>query len=155
MNDVVQPGWLQNHVPLPNGNPNWRKDGKGVSGNPAGRPPGKTATQKVQSALNDGSLAVAQKVLEAAKAGDMTAAGMVLQRVSPALRSQSQTVQFDFDPSLPIARQVEQVLAAVAAGEVPADLGQTIIASIGTLSTVRANEELEQRIIQLEAKAVN
>ena len=125
------------------------------SGNPKGRPPGKTATQKVQSALNDGSLAVAQKVLEAAKGGDMTAAGMVLARVSPALRSQSQTVQFAFDPSLPIARQVEAVLAAVAAGEVPPDVGQTIIASIGTLSNVRATEELSDRLAILEAKAVN
>lgn len=152
MSEIIQPEWLKNHVPAPNlGNPNWTK---GVSGNPKGRPPGKTATQKVQSALNDGSLAVAQKVLEAAKGGDMTAAGMVLARVSPALRSQSQTVQFDFDPSLPIGRQVEQVLAAVAAGQLAPDIGQTIIASIGTLSSVRKDEELEQRIIQLEAKAI-
>ncbi len=71
-----------------------------------------------------------------------------------ALRTQLQTVQFEFDPGLPIAKQVEQVLAAVAAGEVAPDVGQTIVAMIGTLSTVRASEELELRIVQLEAKAV-
>jgi hypothetical protein len=153
MNDLVQPDWAKNHTPLPNpGNPNWKKGGP--SPNPRGRLPGKTATQKVQAALNDGSLAVAQVALDAALAGDMQAVGIVLARVSPTLRSQSQTVQFEFDPSLPIARQVEQVLAAVAAGQVAPDIGQTIIAAIGTLSTVRANEELEQRIIQLEAKAI-
>ena len=42
----------------------------------------------------------------------------------------------------------------MAAGEVPTDLGQSIVAMIGTLSTVRASEELELRIVQLEAKAV-
>lgn len=153
MNDETAPDWLKNHVPLPNpGNPNWRK---GVSGNPKGRPPGKTATQKVQAGLNDGSVAVAKVVLEAAQAGDMQAAGLVLARVSPALRSQSQTVQFEFDPSLPIARQIEAVLAAIAAGQVAPDVGQTIIASIGTLSSVRKDEELEQRILQLEARPVN
>ena len=152
MNDVLQPEWLANHVPAPNtGNPNWKK---GVSGNPKGRPPGKTATQKVQSALNEGSLEVAKKVLDAALAGDMQAAGLVLARVSPALRSQLQTVQFSFDPSLPIARQVEAVLAAVAAGEVPPDVGQTIVAMISNLANVRATEELEQRLLILEAKAV-
>ena len=154
MNDAAPPDWLKNHVPARNpGNPNWKKGGP--SPNPRGRLPGRTATQKVQAALNDGSLEVTEVVLEAAKAGDMQAAGMVLARVSPSLRSQSQTVQFEFDPSLPIARQIEAVLAAVAAGQVAPDVGQTIIASIGTLSSVRKDEELEQRIIQLEARPVN
>jgi hypothetical protein len=153
MNDVLQPEWLANHVPALNtGNPNWKK---GVSGNPKGRPPGKTATQKVQSALNEGSLDVAKKVLEQALAGDMQAAAMVMARVSPALRSQLQCVQFDFDPELPIAKQVEQVLAAVATGQVSPDLGQTIVAMISNLANVRATEELEQRLLILEAKAVN
>lgn len=151
--DATRPDWLANHVPAPNpGNPNWRK---GVSGNPKGRPPGKTPTQRVQAALNDGSVEVAKKVLEAAQAGDMQAAGLVLARVSPALRSQSQTVQFQFDPSLPIARQVEQVLAAVAAGEVPPDVGQTIVAMINALGNVRATEELSERLAILEAKVVS
>lgn len=154
MNDVVQPEWLKNHVPAKNpGNPNWKKGGP--SPNSKGRPPGRTATQKVQAKLNEGSLEVTDVVLEAARAGDMQAAGMVLARVSPALRSQSQMVQFDLDPELPIARQIEAVLAAVAAGEVPPDVGQQIVAMIGTLSNVRATEELEERLALLEAKAIN
>ena len=63
-------------------------------------------------------------------------------------------MQFDFDPSLPIARQIEQVLAGIAAGEVPPDIGQQIITAIGTLSNARAVEELEGRIVLLEAKQV-
>ena len=154
MNDVTAPDWLKNHVPAPNpGNPNWKKGGP--SPNPAGRPKGVLdKRQKVSEALRDDAPAVARVVIEAALAGDMTACGLVLSRIAPTLRAQLETVQFDFDPSLPIARQVEQVLAAVAAGQVAPDIGQTIIASIGTLSSVRKDEELEQRIIQLEAKQI-
>lgn len=155
MNDVTAPDWLKNHVPAPNpGNPNWKKGGP--SPNPAGRPKGVLdKRQKVSEALRDDAPAVARVVIEAALAGDMTACGLVLSRIAPTLRAQLETVQFDFDPSLPIGRQIEAVLAAVAAGQVAPDVGQTIIASIGTLSSVRKDEELEQRIIQLEARPVN
>ena len=93
-------------------------------------------------------------VLAKAKEGDSANAALVLNRILPALRSQTQCVQFSFDPSLPVARQVEQVLAAVASGEVPPDVGQTIVAMISHLANVRAAEELEQRIVTLEMKAV-
>jgi len=125
------------------------------SPNPAGRPKGSYSERdKIARSINEGGLEVVRVVLAAAKAGDMQACGYVLSRIAPSLRSQSPTVEFEFDPSLPIARQVEQVLAGISGGQVPPDVGQTIIASIGTLSKIRSTEELEQRIIQLEAKEV-
>jgi len=44
------------------------------------------------------------------------------------------------------------VLTAIAAGVLAPDVGQTIIASLGTLSDARAAADLEARIITLEAK---
>lgn len=151
MTDAVQPDWMENFQPQP-----WEGRWKpGVSGNPAGKPRGITDKRsKLMKRMLDDANDIYDGLLERAKTGDPTSAGLIFARILPTLRSQSQTVSFDFDPSLPIARQVEQVLAAVAAGQVAPDVGQTIIASIGTLSTVRANEELEQRIIQLEAKQI-
>jgi hypothetical protein len=149
MTELEQPEWLKGYEPKPG----WTKGMK--SPNPIGRPPGSSKQQKFMKRMLTEGQAVLDAVLEKAKAGDPASAGLILSRILPTLRAQSQTVEFDFDPELPIGKQVEQVLAAVAAGEVAPDVGQTIISAIATLSSVRKDEELEQRIIQLEAKAVN
>ena len=72
----------------------------------------------------------------------------------PALRAQAQTVEFDFDPDAPITVQIQQVLAAVAAGEVPPDTGEQIIRAIGTLSNARVTEELAAEIAALKARDI-
>jgi hypothetical protein len=128
---------------------------KGQSGNPKGRPPGRVdARTKITRALLDDAPAVARVVIDAALEGDLQAASLVLARVAPALRQETYPVQFPFDPSAPIAQQIEQVLAAMAGGVVAPDVGKLIIESIGTLSNARAVEELEARIMTLEAKQV-
>lgn len=154
MSDAVpsthpQPDWMKGYVPR--GNPAWVKGGP--SPNPAGRPKGIVdKRQKVQVALMDDAPAIARVVIDAALEGDMQAASLVLARIAPTLRSQTQPVTFDFDASAPIARQVEQVLDGIASGAVPADIGKQIIDAIGALSAVRATEELEARLAALEAK---
>ena len=155
MTDAILPDWAKNHVPVPHtGNASWTRGM--ASPNPAGKPKGITDKRsKLMKRMLDDANDVYDGLLAKAKEGDPASAGLIFARVLPALRTQLQTVQFDFDPGLPIAKQVEQVLAAVAAGEVAPDVGQTIVAMIGTLSTVRASEELELRIVQLEAKAVS
>lgn len=135
------------------GNPEWKPGMK--SPNPAGRPPGPSKQQKLLRRMLDEANDVLDAVLGKAKEGDPASAGLVLGRILPVLRAQSQTVTFDFDPSLPVGRQVEQVLAAISSGQIAPDLGQQIISAIGTLSNVRATEELAERLAILEAKAIN
>lgn len=125
------------------------------SPNKAGRPKGITDKRtKVTQALMDDAPAVARVVVDAALEGDLQACGIVLARVAPALRPETHPVQFEFDPSAPIVEQIEQVLAAIATGAVSPDVGKQIIDAIGTLSDARAVEQLEARIITLEAKAI-
>lgn len=125
------------------------------SPNPKGRPRGIIDKRtKVTQALMDDAPAVARVVVEAALEGDLQACGIVLARVAPALRPETHPVQFAFDPSAPIAEQIERVLAAMASGALAPDVGRQIIDAIGTLSNARAVEELEARIITLEAKQV-
>lgn len=156
MTDLAQPDWMKNFVPTPaptSGlNGRWVK---GQSGNPSGRPKGILDRRtKVTQALLGDAPAIARVVVEAALDGDLQAASLVLSRCAPALRPETYPVQFPFDASAPIAEQIEQVLQAMAAGAVSPDVAKQIIDAIGTLSSARAVEELEARIITLEAKQI-
>jgi len=125
------------------------------SPNPNGRPPGiLDKRSRVTKALMDDAPAIARVVIDAAKKGDMQAAALVLARCAPVLKAQTEPVQFEFDATAPIAQQIEAVLAGIAGGAVPPDVGRQIIEAIGTLASVRATEELEQRIVMLEARQV-
>ena len=109
---------------------------------------------QLQARLLEEGPAVLDAVLEKAKEGDPASAGLVLSRILPVLKAQGEKVKFNLDPSLPLAAQVEQVLAAIADGHIAPDVGRQMIEAIGTLGNIRAVEELEQRIITLEGKAV-
>ena len=154
MTTTVSPPWLNGPAqPAANAPARWVKGMP--SPNPRGRPKGIIDKRtKVTQALMDDAPAVARVVIDAALEGDLQACGIVLARVAPALRPETYPVQFAFDASAPIAQQIEQVLAAMAGGAVAPDVGKLIIESIGTLSSARAVEELEARIITLEAKEV-
>lgn len=148
------PPWLDGPEPPPTAPPaRWVKGMP--SPNPKGRPRGILDTRsKITKALMDDAPAIARAVVEAALEGDLQAASLVLSRCAPALRPETYPVQFNFDASAPIARQIEAVLTGISSGAVPVDLGKQIIDSIKALSDVRATEELEARIITLEAKQI-
>jgi hypothetical protein len=60
----------------------------GVSGNPAGKPPGARAraTRLAEKLMAGDAEAVVNAVVTAAKGGDMTAARLVLDRIAPPCR---------------------------------------------------------------------
>ena len=85
----------------------------GVSGNPAGKPPGARAraTHLAEKLMAGDAEAVVRAVIEAAKGGDMTAAKIILDRIAPPCRGRP--VRIDL---LPIVSAADLVwaLAAVA-----------------------------------------
>lgn len=133
------------------GNPNWHKGMK--SPNPKGRPKGIVdKRQKVTQAMLSDAHEIADVVITKAKEGDLQAASLVLSRVMPTLAAQAEKVQFDLDPSAPLAQQVEQVLMATAIGEIAPDNTKRIIEAIGALGAIRQMDEIEQRLAALEKK---
>jgi hypothetical protein len=105
-------------------------------------------------ALADEAPEVTRVVIEAAKAGDLQACSLILARVCPPLKANSERVQFELDPGVPLSEQAVQILQAVAEGRVDPETGKTLIGCIQAVSGIRSVEELEQRIIMLEAKQV-
>jgi Asp-tRNA(Asn)/Glu-tRNA(Gln) amidotransferase B subunit len=103
--------------------------------------------------LMDAAGKIQRVVVDAALAGDIQAAQLVLNRVTPNLRAQSQTVEFDFDAAASLATQVEQVLAAVATGDIAPDTAKQIVESIGALAAVRQVDELARRLDALEGRS--
>ncbi len=91
-------------------------------------------------------------VISKAMEGDSSSAALILARIVPALKSQAQTVQFDFDHTAPASQQAEAILAAIASGAVSPDIGRQILEAVNALSSIRATEQLEARIAALEEK---
>lgn len=131
------------------GNPNWRK---GMSSpNPSGRPKGIIDKRmKVNQALLNQSEDITNVVIQSALKGDMQAASLVLSRIAPTLKAQSETVQFELDSTAPVTEQAQSVLQAIANGLVAPDIGKQIIEAINALSGIRQIDELAQRIEALE-----
>lgn len=125
---------------------------KGVSGNPAGRPPGRPdrrllATEQMPTEMRAIVSVLVAKALE----GDSNSAAIVLSKVMPSVKAQMEKVEFDFDSSAPISEQVSAVLDALASGILAPDVARLIIDSVARLSDVRMQETLEARIEALEA----
>lgn len=155
MTTPEQPGWLKNHV-VQHGMQRPGRGGfmPGVSGNPAGRPKG-SKDKKTLVALEfekEGS-SVAAVVIEKAKGGDMTAANLVLSRISPPLKTRAEKVKFELDPHGALTDQARQVLAAMAMGQIDPDTAQVVINCISAFAGLRQVDELDERLRALEGKA--
>ena len=170
-----KPEWLKNFTPMPNkladrpklvvtpkppepvvvtvrpGNDH--KFQPGVSGNPAGRPKGSKNrnSNQLKQRLMENVEGILDAMVTKAKEGDPQAAALVVNRVLPTLRSQTELVHFALNADQPVSKQVEQVLTAISKGEVAADVGKKIVEVVQSLAQVRAVEELTQRIEALEA----
>lgn len=97
---------------------------------------------------------IVDAVVARALQGDTGAASLILSRIVPALKAQTEKVQFELDCSAPISAQIENVLRAISSGLLAPDVGKQIVDGICSLSVVRAAEDLEARISALEEKGL-
>ena len=153
MNDNVPPAWLKAHREASNAANDQRGWLPGQSGNPKGRPAGSRNKRNIvaEEFAKDGSR-LARVVMDAALEGDMQAAGLVLQRLSPPLRARAEKVTFGLDPTAPLTAQAQQVISAVASGDIDPDTGQLLVGCITALAGVKQIDDLEQRLSALERR---
>lgn len=126
----------------------------GQSGNPAGRPPGSGEVAKLRAAIAGNVPAILQSLTDAALAGDVQAAKLLLERVLPALKPAEQTQAVNI-PEGTLTDKGRAVLDAVAAGELAPGQGAALLAAIGTLARVAEIDELTERIKRLEQQHGN
>lgn len=122
----------------------------GQSGNPSGKKPGCGALQKLRASLDPEVPGIIETVVAAAKAGDMQAARIILERVLPPIKATEAPQPLD----LPVGSLTDQgraVLASVASGELAPSQGAQLMTAIGTLARVAEIDELSARMAALEA----
>lgn len=124
---------------------------KGVSGNPKGRPAGKTTGSQLRATLGADLPLILQGLVRQALDGDVQAARLVLDRALPSLRP------VDLPEPLAIggdslADQGRAVFAAIGAGEVSISHGVQLVQALASMARVVEIDELQTRIERLEAK---
>lgn len=127
----------------------------GQSGNPKGKPHGarNKATQMVMALMEDGAKEVTQAVVDAAKAGDLSAARLVLERLAPPMRERPITITLpEIQTAEGISAAQQAILEAVGEGELLPSEGATMAGIIEARRKALETQELEARICALEAK---
>lgn len=126
----------------------------GVSGNPEGRPQGVPDRRRILRDTLSGELpAIVAKLVDAAKAGDVQAASLIMSRCLPPLRPQREPTAVPGIPGDASATEVAQALVAAATrGELASDAAAELIAALAAVARIREVDELTQRIATLESR---
>jgi hypothetical protein len=120
----------------------------GQSGNAKGRPTG-TGVGKLPAAIAKHVPEILSKLVEAAKAGDVASARLLLARVIPPVRASEESVSLAL-PDGTLTEQGRAVLAAVANRAVAPTQGAALIAALGAMGKLTETDELTRRVQALE-----
>ncbi len=107
---------------------------------------------QIAQGLFENAEAIVDAMVEKALEGDSGAASLILSRVLPSLRAQSERVQFDFDATASISEQMESVLQAVSEGSVSADVAKQILEAVAALQKMRDVEALVAQVKIIEQR---
>ena len=127
----------------------------GKSLNPKGKAKGTlSAAGRIRAALAGDLPEILTSVIEQAKAGDLQAAKIILDRVLPPLRAEAMPVRLaDFDGEAPLTDKAASVLNAAASGEISVDAAAILISALSGLSKLKEVDELTQRVALLEGRS--
>ncbi|MGE0651668.1 MAG: DUF5681 domain-containing protein [Alphaproteobacteria bacterium] len=128
---------------------------KGKSGNPAGKPKGARhrATLLAEKLMADDAEEVVCAVVAAAKAGDMTAAKLVLDRIAPPRKGRA--VEFELPPvrtAADVCDAQAALVGAVAAGHLSPEEAASIATLLDASRKAIELSDLEQRLALLEQR---
>lgn len=126
---------------------------KGMSGNPAGRPPGPTMSLEIRRILgDDGFRELVDGVIAKAKEGDMAAAGLILARVAPPLKPQSNPITLPVPLDGDVSDKAKALFDAVADGSVSPSDGREVLTILSGVAQIETLKRIEERLTDLESR---
>jgi hypothetical protein len=126
---------------------------KGKSGNPNGKPKGarNKSTLAAEALLDGDAEAITRKAIEKAKDGNIAAIRLCLERVLPAVKSRTFTIELPKVETISdVVAAQSAVIAAMANGELRPDDGAAITTILTAIRTTLEASDLEDRIQALE-----
>jgi hypothetical protein len=114
---------------------------KGTSGNVKGRPKGIIDKRmRLNKALMGNADALLKVATDKALAGDPQMLTTLINRLLPALKPEGVPARFKHDPTLSPSKQIESVIAAIAAGQLTVEEGLNVVKAIEALASTRSME---------------
>lgn len=135
--------------------PNSSKFLKGKSGNPKGRPKGarNKATLAAEALMDGDAEAITGKAVELAKAGDMTAIRLCLERILPPRKCRPLKVSLTkIEGSEDILKAVNSVLLAVSSGKITPDEADALLRTVEAARKAMETEELHRELNDLQTR---
>ena len=121
---------------------------KGISGNKAGRPSGKTPFYMLRKCIADDMPAIINTLVDLAKDGDVQAAKVLLDRVCPTLKPQAMPISLPVNGTL--TEQGNEIIRATMSGQIAPDIGSQLITALANQAKIVEIDELTRRIEALE-----
>lgn len=121
----------------------------GQSGNPKGRPPGQSDITKLRASIAEHVPGIVDRLVSAAKDGDVQAARLLIERVLPPVRPVEQPQPMDL-PEGDLTAKGQAILDATARGDLAPSQAAALIGAVGTLARVAEVDELARRVKALE-----
>ena len=122
----------------------------GQSGNSKGRPKGKSLkATELRTAIEAKADDILQSVINAAILGDMAACKMLLDRISPTLKSQAQAINLPVKQT--ILEQGNEIILGIMSGKLAPDIGAGLINALAAQAKIVEADDVIRRLEALEA----